>query len=215
MLHLHTYFRSSAAFRVRLALNVKGLPWDATVVWLPTGEHRSDAYRAINPQGLVPTLTDGELTLTQSLAIIEYLDEVHPGPKLLPADPAGRARVRALALSIACEIHPLNNPRVLNYLKTTLGQTQESVDTWYRHWVAEGFEVFEQELARGPQGTFCHGDQVSLADLCLVPQVFNARRFQVDLAPYPRLMKVFDACMSLEAFQRSQPSAQPEASRAA
>jgi maleylpyruvate isomerase len=214
MFKLYTYFRSSAAFRVRIALNLKGLDWEPAVVWLPTGEQASDAYREVNVQGLVPTLVEGQHRLTQSLAIIEYLDETRPGSKLLPADPLGRARVRALSLLVACDIHPLNNLRVLNYLKNPLGQTQEAVDTWYRHWCDEGLSALEGELRDGRTGTYCHGEQVTMADACLVPQVFNAQRFAVDLSRYPSTMRIFDACMRLEAFQKAQPSVQPEAARA-
>ncbi len=214
MLTLYTYFRSSAAFRVRIALHHKGLAWNPEVVWLPDDEHKADAYRSMNPQALVPTLVDGSLRLTQSLAIIEYLDEVHPGPRLLPDDAAGRARVRSLAMLVACEIHPLNNLRVLKYLKGAMGQPQEAVDTWYRHWCAEGLSAFERQLADGQAGACCHGDQVTLADVCLVPQIFNAKRFAVDLAPYPTTMAVFERLMKREAFAKAQPSAQPEAARA-
>ena len=214
MIRLYTYFRSSAAFRVRIALNHKGLPWEPEVVWLPDGEQSGDAYKGVNPQALVPTLVDGDHRLNQSLAILEYLDETRPGPKLLPADPLGRARVRSLALLIACEIHPLNNLRVLNYLKGALGQTQQAVDTWYRHWCDEGLSAFERQLGDGAAGAYCHGDQVSMADVCLVPQIFNAKRFDVDLSKYPATMRIFDACMRLDAFSRAQPSAQPEAARA-
>ncbi len=215
MLKLYTYFRSSAAFRVRIALNLKGLPYEPSVVWLPSGEQAQAPYVAVNPQALVPTLVDGDAHLTQSLAIIEYLDETKPGPKLLPADPLGRARVRSLALLVACEIHPLNNLRVLKYLKHGLGQAQPAIDTWYRHWVSEGLAAFERQLGEPASGRYCHGDEVTLADVCLVPQIFNARRFEVDLAPYPRTMRVFDACMALDAFDRAQPSKQPEAERTA
>lgn len=214
MLELYTYFRSSAAFRVRIALNLKGLEYEPTVIWLPDGEHRSDDYRGLNPHGLVPTLVDGDATLYQSLAIIEYLDETKPGPKLLPDDALGRARVRGLSQAIAAEIHPVNNLRVLNYLRGVLGQPQDAVNAWYRHWCDEGLAGFERQLGDGRSGRFCHGDSVSMADVCLVPQIFNAKRFDVDLAPYPRTMAAFDACMALEAFDRAQPSRQPEAARA-
>jgi maleylpyruvate isomerase len=214
MLKLYTYFRSSAAFRVRIALNFKGLAWEPAVVWLPDDEQKAGAYRAVNPQGLVPTLVDGGHRLNQSLAILEYLEETHPEPALLPPDPLGRARVRALCLLVACDIHPLNNLRVLKYLKGTLGQDQTAVDTWYRHWCAEGLGAFERQLADGGTGIHCHGDRVTMADACLVPQVFNAQRFGVDLSAYPTVKRVFDANMALEPFQRAQPSSQPEASRA-
>jgi maleylacetoacetate isomerase len=214
MLTLYTYFRSSAAFRVRIALAVKGLAWTPQVVWLLTKEHQSPEYRALNPQGLVPSLVEDGHTLTQSLSIIEYLDETQPGPKLLPADALGRARVRAISQSIACEIHPLNNPRVLEYLKTTLGHDQTEVDTWYRHWCEQGFAALEGLLADPRTGTYCHGDAVTMADCCLVPQVFNARRFKVDMTPFVRTSAIFDRLMQLPAFEGAQPSRQPEAQRA-
>ncbi len=215
MLTLHTYFRSSAAFRVRCALNHKGLPYSPEIVWLLTDEQTSDAYRALNPQMLVPTLVDDGRALNQSLAIIEYLDETKPGPKLLPADPLGRARVRSLSLLIACDVHPINNLRILKYLKRTLGQDQAAVDAWYRHWVAEGLAAFERELARGGTGRYCHGDTVTMADCCIVPQVFNAKRFECPLDAYPTTMRVFEALMALPAFDAAQPSRQPDAARAA
>ena len=209
---LYTYFRSSAAFRVRIALNLKGLAYEPSFVHLPKGEHRAAPYSKINPQALTPTLEldDGE-HLSQSLAILEYLDEIHPAPRLLPEDAKGRARVRSLSLLIACEIHPLNNLRTLQYLKRALGQTEDQVNTWYRHWVADGLAKFEADLARGGTGRFCHGDVPTMADCCLVPQIFNAKRYQCDLAPYPATMRIFDACMKLEGFDRAQPSKQPDA----
>ena len=213
MYALYTYFRSSAAFRVRIALNVKKLAWEPRVVWLPDDEHRAQAYREMNPQGLVPTLVDGELRLTQSLAIIEYLEQEHPEPALLPAAAPARARVRSLALAVACDIHPLNNQRVLKYQKKTLGQGQPAIDAWYRHWCEVGLEAFERQLADGAAGRYCHGDEPTLADVCLVPQVFNARRFAVDLERYPELMRRFERCMELDAFAAAQPSAQVESSR--
>ncbi|MBN9427481.1 MAG: maleylacetoacetate isomerase [Burkholderiales bacterium] len=215
MLKLYTYFRSSAAFRVRIALNLKGLSWEPEVIWLPDGEQAGDAYRAVNPQGLVPLLVDGDQRIAQSLAIIEYLDETKPGPKLLPADPQGRARVRSLAMLIAADIHPLNNLRVLNYLRQSVQADKATVDTWYRHWCTEGLAGYERQLADGRAGRFSHGDEVSLADVCLVPQIFNARRFETPLAAFPRTLRVFDECMKLEAFQKALPEAQPEAARAA
>lgn len=208
---LYTYFRSSAAFRVRIALNLKGLAYEPQFVHLARAEHLQPAYRAINPQGLLPALqVDGAL-LAQSLAIIEYLEETHPQPPLLPRDPLGRARVRGLSLIVACEIHPLNNPRVLKYVKSALSHSQEEVDAWYRHWIADGLAKLEAELDRPGTGRYCHGDVPSMADCCLVPQIFNARRFNCDLAPYPTVMRVFDACMQLDAFDRAQPGKQPDA----
>jgi maleylacetoacetate isomerase len=208
---LYTYFRSSAAFRVRIALNLKGLAYEPAFVHLGKGEHRQPAYAAVNPQGLLPALeVDGAL-LAQSIAIMEYLEEAHPQPALLPKHPLGRARVRSLSLIVACEIHPLNNPRVLKYVKSTLGHSQEEIDAWYRHWIADGLAKLEAELGRPGTGRHCHGDAPSMADCCLVPQIFNARRFACDLTPYPTVMRVFDACMRLEAFDRAQPSKQPDA----
>ena len=215
MMKLYTYFRSSASFRVRIALNHKGIPYDPAVIWLLDSEQRDDAYRKLNPQALVPTLVDGAETLTQSMAIIEYLDETKQGPKLLPADPIGRARVRSLAQYVACEIHPVNNMRILAYLKNTLGLDQPRIDAWYRHWCEEGLASFEQQISDGKTGLYCHGDSVTLADICLVPQIFNAKRFKVDLAPYPKTMAIFDRLMLLPAFDAAQPSKQPDAARAA
>jgi len=214
LLKLYTYFRSSAAFRVRIALNLKGLAYEPVFVHLPKGEHRKPEYAAVDPQSLLPTLIDGGRALSQSLAIIEYLEETRPEPRLLPADAAGRARVRSLSLLVACEIHPLNNLRTLQHLKRALGQNEDQINAWYRHWIADGFAKLEADLDRrdgGGAGRFCHGDAPTMADCCLVPQVFNARRYEADLAPYPQLMRIFDACMKLEAFDRAQPSKQPDA----
>jgi maleylacetoacetate isomerase/maleylpyruvate isomerase len=209
---LHTYFRSSAAFRVRIALNLKGLAYDAAFVHLAKGEHRKPDYTALNPQALLPTLEDAGRLLTQSLAIIEYLEETRPQPPLLPQDPFERARVRSLALLIACEIHPLNNLRVLQHLKRALGQNEEQVNAWYRHWIADGLAKLEAQLA-GSAGTgrYSHGDAPTLADCCLVPQVFNAQRYQCDTTAYPTTMRVFAECMKLDAFDRAQPARQPDA----
>jgi maleylacetoacetate isomerase len=208
---LYTYFRSSAAFRVRIALNLKGLAYEPVFVHLAKGEHRKHEYTGVYPQGLLPTLLDDGQALSQSLAIIEYLEEKHPRPALLPQDALGRARVRSLSLLVACEIHPLNNLRTLQHLKRALGQSEEQVNAWYRHWIADGFAKLEADLARGGTGRFCHGDSPSMADCCLVPQVFNAKRYQSDLGPYPTVMRIFDACMQFEAFDRAQPSKQPDA----
>jgi maleylpyruvate isomerase len=210
---LYDYFRSSAAYRVRIALNLKGLGAERSFVHLRKGVQRSAEYLERYPQGLVPALVldDGEL-LTQSLAIIEYLDETYPQPALLPADPVARARVRSLALSIACEIHPLNNLRVLNYLVGTLGVSNEQKDGWYRYWIDVGFEALEKRLAREREtGRCCHGDTPTLADICLVPQVANARRFAIDLSPYPTLMRIDAACCALPAFAQAAPARQPDA----
>ena len=209
---LHTYFRSSAAFRVRIALNLKKLPYEAAFVHLAKGQHRQPAFASVNPQALLPVLEDGSTVLNQSLAIIEYLEEKHPQPPLLPKDAEGRARVRALSLLVACEIHPLNNTRTLTYLRNSLGQSEEQIATWYRHWIADGLAKLEGELTAGARvGKFCHGDFPSMADCCLVPQVFNAKRYESDLSPYPTVTRVFDSCMKLEAFDRAQPSKQPDA----
>lgn len=210
---LYTYFRSSAAFRVRIALNLKGLAYEPIFIHLAKGEHRKPQYSGFQPQGLLPALVDesGE-ALSQSLAIIEYLDETHPEVPLLPADAMGRARVRSLSLLIACEIHPLNNLRTLQYLKRQLGQSEEQINTWYRHWIGDGLTKLEGDMAAKPgTGRFCHGDTPGMADCCLVPQIFNAKRYDCDLTPYPTVMRVFDACMKLEAFDRAQPSKQPDA----
>ena len=211
---LHDYYRSSAAYRVRIALNLKGVaPDERTFVHLRMGGQRAQDYLALNPQGLVPALAlDEGAVLTQSLAIVEYLDETHPEPPLLPADPIGRARVRAIALSIACDIHPLDNLRVLNYLIGTLGVAREQKDGWYRYWIDVGFEALEKALARDrATGRFCHGDAPTLADVCLVPQMANARRFSIDLAPYPTLRRIEAACNALPAFADAAPARQPDA----
>lgn len=215
MLQLYTYFRSSASFRVRIALNLKGLPWEPKVVWLPSNEQCADPFRAVNPQGFVPLLVDGEQRLAQSLAIIEYLDETKPGPRLLPGDALGRARVRSLSLLVAAEIHPLNNLRVLNYLRDAVRADPETIAGWYRHWCDEGLAALESMLADGATGRFCHGDEPTMADVCLVPQIFNARRFDTKVERYARVMRIFDECMRLQAFRDAEPSAQPEAGRTA
>ena len=208
---LYTYFRSSAAFRVRIALNLKGLEYEPAFVHLAKGEHRQPAYTAVNPHALVPTLEEAGRRLTQSLAIIEYLDESRPIPPLMPKEAFARARVRALSLLIACEIHPLNNLRVLQHLKRALGQREDQINAWYRHWIAEGLAKLESGLAEGGTGRFSHGDAPTMADCCLVPQVFNAQRYQCDTTPYPTVMRVHAECMKLEAFQRAQPGKQPDA----
>lgn len=213
---LYTYFRSSAAYRVRIALNLKGIDYDSIPVHLlqDGGQQLLPAYRAVNPSALVPALDDDGAILTQSLAMLEYLDETRPGVPLLPADPLERARVRALALAIACDAHPLTNLRVLKYLKNTLGLSDEAKQEWYRHWMAEGLAAVEALLAQGdPAGTglFCHGDSPTMADCCLVPQVFNAQRFAIDLAPYPRVARIHAHCAGLPAFVAAHPSQQPDA----
>jgi maleylacetoacetate isomerase len=210
---LYDYFRSSAAYRVRIALNLKGLDAQREFVHLVKGQQRADSYLAVNRQGLVPALvTDDSVVLTQSLAIVEWLDEVHRTPPLLPADASGRARVRAIALAIACDIHPLNNLRVLNYLTNTLGVSEEQKNGWYRYWVDVGFEALEKQLAGDAMtGDFCHGDVPTLADVCLVPQVANARRYKVDLAPYPTIMRIDARCRELPAFADAAPEKQADA----
>ena len=209
MMLLYDYFRSSAAFRVRIALNFKGLVPERRFVHLRKGAQRDPGYLEVNPHGLVPTLVIGNRRLTQSLAIMEYLEEEHPLPPLLPQDPAKRAWVRAFALSIACDIHPIDNLRVLKRLQA-MGIDEAGRDEWYRHWIREGFSGLEAQLSDRPS-TYCCGDSVTLADVCLVPQVFNARRVDMDLEPYPRIRAVHDACMALEAFDAAQPSRQPDA----
>lgn len=211
---LYTYFRSSAAYRVRIALELKGLAYEAVPVHLlkDGGLQRQDAYRAINPSALVPALQDEDRILTQSLAIIEYLDETHPQPALMPADAAGRARVRSLALMVACDIHPLGNLRVLKYLKHDLGVSEDAKMAWLHHWIGEGLQALEAHLARAREtGRFCHGEQPTLADCCLVPQVFNALRFNIDLARYPTIARIDAACRELPAFIAASPSEQPDA----
>lgn len=208
---LYNYFRSSASFRVRIALELKGLPYEYLAVHLAKGEHKLPGYAAVSPATLVPTLiTDDGQRLDQSMAIIEYLDETCPQAPLLPRDALGRARVRALAQLIACEIHPLNNLRTLKYLTRELKVDEEAKNTWYRHWVRDGMEAFERQLAGQAPSTYCFGDTPTLADCCLVPQVFNGRRFNADFSGLPRTMAAFDACMAHPAFQRAQPSSCPD-----
>jgi maleylacetoacetate isomerase len=213
-MRLHSFFRSSASYRVRIALELKGLSYDYVGVAINRGPAVGDnpTFRALNPQGLVPVLEDEGRAITQSLAILEYLEETHPSPALLPAAPWERARVRALALAIACEIHPLNNLRVLKYLEGPLGVSPEARTAWYQHWVRLGFEAIERTLARdGATGRFCHGDAPGLADCFLVPQVANARRFACDLSPFPTITRIDAACAALEPFRRAAPNAQPDA----
>jgi len=213
-MRLYTFFRSSAAYRVRIALNLKGLAYEALPVHLSRGggEQFAPAYRKLNPQSLVPVLQDGEHVLAQSLAIMEYLEEVHPLPPLLPKTPAARARVRALALAVACDLHPLNNTRVLNYLSGPMGLNDDAKRTWYHHWIALGLAALEARLAAdGETGSFCHGDAPGIADCCLVPQLANAYRFKCDVSPYPILLKIEKNCQALEAFQRAAPDKQPDA----
>jgi maleylpyruvate isomerase len=211
MMKLYNYFRSSASFRVRIALNLKGLDYDYLPVHIARGEHKTGSFSAISPDMLVPLLEDDGERFTQSMAIIEYLDEIHPEPALLPHDPVGRAHVRALAQTVACEIHPLNNLRVLKYLVRELKLGDDAKNTWYRHWVREGMLAFERQLALRPASLYCWGDTPTLADCCLVPQVFNGQRFDCDFSGLPRTMAAFEACMQLDAFQRAQPSRCPDA----
>lgn len=211
---LYTYFRSSAAYRVRIALHLKGIAFDSVPVHLlrDGGQQLLPAYRAINPSALVPTLVDGGVCIGQSLAIIEYLEETQAQTPLLPPDAAGRARVRALALTVAADTHPLGNLRVLKYIKGELGQTEEAKLAWQQHWLRTGLASLEALLAGDARtGVYCHGDAPGLADCCLVPQVFSAQRFQVDLAPYPTIMRIHEACAALPAFQQAHPARQPDA----
>ncbi|MEH0167456.1 maleylacetoacetate isomerase [Paucibacter sp. JuS9] len=211
-MELFNYFRSSASYRVRIALALKGLDYDYKSVHLARNEHLGESYSAVASSRLVPLLRDGDAVVTQSMAIIEYLDETHPEPPLLPSDALGRARVRALAQDIACEIHPLNNLRVLRYLVKDMGLSEDQKTRWYKHWVETGLEAVEQRLLReGASGRFCHGDTPGLADCVLVPQIFNAQRFECRLDHVPAVMKVFETCMALDAFSKTQPSACPDA----
>ena len=209
---LYGYWRSSASYRVRIALAVKGLAYEQVAVNLAQGAQTGVGFKLLNPQGFVPYLIDDTAGLNQSLAIIEYLDEVYPGPALLPGDALARARVRAAALQIACDIHPLNNLRVLKYLRAEMGQEQDAVDTWYRHWVEEGFSALE-EIAERATGAYLFGDTVTLADICLVPQMWNARRLQADIARFPALVAIDTRLNALAAVIAARPEAQPDAVR--
>lgn len=214
MMQLYGYFRSSAAYRVRIALGLKGIDHEKAFIHLTRdgGQQHEADYRKLNPLGVVPTLVHGETVLTQSLAILEYLDEIRPSPPLLPGDPVGRGRVRSIALTIACDTHPLNNLRVLSYLTKDLGLSEADKLRWYRHWVASGLGAVEALLVENPAtGLFCHGNQPTLADICLVPQVFNARRFDCDLSAYPTVVSIVDACNQLPAFAEAAPDRQPDA----
>lgn len=205
---LYTYFRSSAAYRVRIALNLKGVAYEAVPVDLLAQEQRGEEYAAVNPQRRVPALETGDAVLVQSPAILEYLDEVYPEPPLLPMGATARARVRAVAAIVACDIHPLNNSGTLGYLRTTLGHDKAEVDAWYAHWIREGFDAIEALIAPGP---YAFGSRVGLADVHLVPQVFNARRFNVPLDAYPKILAVDAACAALSAFREAAPANQPDA----
>ena len=205
---LYTYFRSSAAYRVRIALNLKGVAYDLVSINLLTGEQREEGYRAINPQGRVPSLDIGVATLIQSPAILEYLDECYPEPPLLPVGAVNRAKVRAVSSLIGCDIHPLNNSGTIAYLKKRLGHDQATADEWYAHWVREGFDAIERLIEPGP---YAFGSRITLADVYLVPQVFNARRFNVSLDSYPKIAAVDAACQKLPAFDKARPENQPDA----
>ena len=213
MLLLHDYFRSSASYRVRIALNFKGLPYRQQAHHLAKGEHHAPDYLGINPQGFVPALADGDTVVTQSVAIIEYLEEAYPDtPRVLPATPVERARVRSLSAVVAADTHPLNNLRVLKYLQTELGLDEAARRGWYHRWLKECFDALEVRLKAEPEtGRFCHGDDPTLADICLVPQIFNAKRFHFDLSPYPTVMRIFEEAQALDAFARAAPDRQPDA----
>ncbi|WP_036139917.1 maleylacetoacetate isomerase [Luteibacter sp. 9135] len=210
---LYTYWRSSAAYRVRIALQLKGLAYESRPVHLVNdgGEHLKPAYRELSPQAQLPTLVDGDRTLRQSMAILEYLDETRPDPALLPADAQGRAKVRELMQAVGTDIHPLGNLRVLKAIEAEFGADQAAKEAWSRRWIAHGFGGLEALLAEGDAGTFSYGDSPTLADCCLVPQHYNAVRWGVDLAPYPTIRRVVRACQGLEAFQRAAPEVQPDA----
>lgn len=209
---LYNYFRSSAAFRVRIALNLKGVPYESIPKVFIRNEHRAADYLALNPQGLIPALETDGAVVSQSLAIIEYLNDKYPEPALLPADPLGRAHVRSMAMAVACDIHPLNNLRVLGYLRQNFAQDDAGVERWYQHWIAVGFQGLEAQVQRHTTAQrYCFGDSVSLADVCLVPQVYNARRFHTDLTAFPTLLAISTHLESLSAFAAARPEAQPDA----
>ncbi len=213
---LYSFWRSSAAYRARIALNLKGLPYELIPVNIApnSGEQHTDEFHALNPQHMVPVLIDGERVIRQSLAIVEYLDETYAGARLLPVTARERARARSLALMIACDIHPLNNTRVLQYLETEFGTPQVERERWVRHWIETGLLALEDLLTTNPStGTFCEGDTPSIADICLAPQCYNAQRFAIDLSRYPVLSRVYEACLALPAFDRARPENQPDAPR--
>jgi maleylacetoacetate isomerase len=210
-MRLYSFFRSSAAYRVRIALNLKGVDYEIATVNLPGNRHRDAEFRALNPQATIPTLDDDGTILWQSLAIIDYLDSRFPTPRLIPLEPVARARVQALAHLIVCEMHPLNNLRVLKYLRRELALDEVAVSKWYAHWIAEGFGALETLVKRFSGGRYCYGDSLSVADVCLVPQVYNARRFACDLAPYPTLVRIADGLAADSAFARAGPEHQPDA----
>lgn len=209
-MQLYSFFNSSTSYRVRIALALKGLPYDYAGINLRSGEQGRADYRELSPAGIVPTLVDGDVVLTQSLAIIDYLDQRHPGPRLLPEDPLARARALEIAQTIACEIHPLNNVRVLNYLSGPLGAGDADKSTWYRHWVDEGLNAVEVLLARQPVRDYCVGDRPSVADICLVPQVANAVRMGCDLSRFVRIQAIYEHCMRQPAFIEAAPRNQPD-----
>ena len=208
---LYDYFRSSAAYRVRIALNLKGLKTERRSIHLRKGEQRGADYKAVNSQGLVPTLEIGGVRLTQSLAIIEYLDEKYPEPPLVPRDAEDRAWVRAIAMTIACDIHPIDNTRVITYLEKELGLDQAARDKWYAHWIREGFEAIEKQLQQRRTGPFALGNQPTIADICIVPQVANAGRVKLPMEPYPRISEVNANCLKLRAFADARPEVHPDA----
>jgi maleylacetoacetate isomerase len=210
-MRLYSFFRSSAAYRVRIALNVKGVAYETISVDLPGAEHHAAEFRALNPQATIPTLDDDGTVLWQSLAIIEYLDARFPSPRLIPGEPVARARVQALAQLIACEIHPLNNLRVLKYLRGELKLDDAAVSKWYAHWIAEAFGPLEELVTRFSGGRYCFGDSLTIADVCLVPQLYNARRFNCDVTPYPTLVRIADALSGEPAFAAAAPHLQPDA----
>lgn len=211
-MELYGFFRSSTSYRLRIALALKGLEYEGHPISLPKMEHKDAGYLAVNPQGLVPALVDGDRTLTQSLAIIEYLDEVHPEPPFLPTDPVARNYVRAVSQVMGCDIHPLNNVRVLKYLQTRWKLSEVDCNEWYGHWIREGFRSLEAMLeGEGRSGRFVCGDKPGLADICLVPQIANADRFGCDLSSYRRSLAIYENCMALDAFTRTQPKHQPDA----
>ena len=202
---LHDYFRSTAAYRVRIALNLKGIAWNSAVINLLEGEDHSEAYRQLNPQVLVPALSHDNNVLSQSLAICEYLEEIHPEPGLLPGTALDRAKIRAFAQAIACDIHPLNNLRVLKYLQGALSVSDDDKTTWYHHWIHETFQALEKQLGESSDGRFCFGEQATLADICLIPQVYNANRFECDLSNYPVIRSINAHCLAQPAFDSASP----------
>jgi maleylacetoacetate isomerase len=210
MIKLYSFFNSSTSYRVRIALALKGIPYDYAAVNLRSGEQGDSAYRALSPAGIVPVLIDGDIRLTQSLAIIDYLDRAYPVPRLIPDEPAGRARALEIAQTIACEIHPINNLRVLKYITGELGADEAAKSAWYRHWVAEGLAAVELLLAASPDSKFCVGDMPTVADCCLVPQVANAMRMGCNLGQYTRIQATYGHCMAQDAFIQAEPQKQPD-----